>query len=45
MFYEEFRKARTESGKTIGKDYFIQKPIIIQDLIKKITLIMSKNQE
>jgi CheY-like chemotaxis protein len=38
MFYEKFRKPRTELAKTIGEDYFIQKPIIIEDLFK-ITLI------
>jgi len=32
-------------GKTINEDYFIQKPIRIEVLIKKITLIMNKNKE
>jgi hypothetical protein len=45
MFYEKFRKLQTESGKTIDEYYFIQKPIIIEDLIKKITLVMNKNEE
>ena len=45
MFYEEFRKASSELGKKIGENYFIQKPIRIEALIKKITLIMNKNEE
>ena len=45
MFYEEFRKARSEFGRIIDEDYFIQKPIRIEVLIKKITLIMNKNEE
>ena len=45
MFYEEFRKAPSELGKTIGENYFIQKPIKIEALIKKIILIMNKNEE
>ena len=45
MFYEEFRKARSELGRIIDEDYFIQKPIRIEVLIKKITLIINKNEE
>jgi DNA-binding response OmpR family regulator len=45
IFYEKFRKPRIELAKTIGENYFIQKPIITEDLIKKITLIMNKNEE
>ena len=44
-FNEEFRKIRLALGKTINEDYFIQKPIRIEVLIKKITLIMNKNKE
>ena len=43
MFYEKFRKARSEFGRIIGEDYFIQKPITIDDLIKHLTRIMNKN--
>ena len=45
MFTEEVKTALLTLGKTIGKDYFIQKPIRIEFLIKKITLIMNKNKE
>jgi DNA-binding response OmpR family regulator len=40
-FNEEFRKTRLVLGKTINEDYFIQKPIKIEDLIKKLTSIMN----
>ncbi len=42
MFYEKFRKTRSELGETIGEDYFIQKPINTEDLIKQLTRIMNK---
>ena len=45
MFTEEIKKALLALGKTINEDYFIQKPIRIEVLIKKITLIMNKNKE
>jgi len=41
MYYEKFRKARSEIGKIIGEDCFIQKPIKNEDLIKKLTSIMN----
>ena len=41
MYHEKFRKARDEFGRTIGEDYFIQKPIKTEDLIKKLTSIMN----
>ena len=40
-FNEDFRKTRLELGKTINEDYFIQKPIKIQDLVKKLTSLMN----
>ena len=40
-FNEDFRKTRLELGKIINEDYFIQKPIKIQDLVKKLTSIMN----
>jgi DNA-binding response OmpR family regulator len=40
-FNEEFRKTRLVLGKTINEDYFIQKPVETEDLIKKLTTIMS----
>jgi CheY-like chemotaxis protein len=41
MYYEKFRKTRSELGKAIGENYFIQKPIKNEDhLIKKLTSII-----
>jgi DNA-binding response OmpR family regulator len=40
-FNEEFRKTRLVVGKTINEDYFIQKPIKMEDLIKKLASIMN----
>ena len=44
-FNEEFRKTRLVLGKTIGENYFIQKPIKNIKLIRKLTLIMDKEEE
>jgi DNA-binding response OmpR family regulator len=40
-FNEEFRKIRLALGKTINEDYFIQKPIKTEDLVKKLTSLMN----
>jgi DNA-binding response OmpR family regulator len=40
-FNEEFRKIRLALGKAINEDYFIQKPIKTEDLIRKLTSIMN----
>ena len=40
-FNEEFRKIRLQLGKTINEDYFIQKPVKMEELIKKLTSIMN----
>ena len=40
-FNEEFRKIRLALGKTISEDYFIQKPVEMEDLLKKLTSIMN----
>ena len=45
MFTEEIKKALLTLGKTINEDYFIQKPIRSEVLIKKITLIINKNKK
>ena len=42
MYHEKFRKARDEFGRAIGEDYFIQKPINNEDLIKQLNSIMDK---
>jgi CheY-like chemotaxis protein len=43
MYYEEFRKARSELGRLIGEDCFIQKPVKNDDLIRKLTSIMNRD--
>jgi DNA-binding response OmpR family regulator len=40
-FNEEFRKIRLLLGKTISEDYFIHKPVEMDDLLKKLTSIMN----
>ncbi len=40
-FNEEFRKIRMKLSNTINEDYFIQKPIITENLVKKLTFIMN----
>ena len=40
-FNEDFRKTRLALGKTINEDYFIQKPIKTEALVKKLTSIMN----
>jgi len=40
-FNEEFRKIRLLLSKTISEDYFIQKPVEMDDLLKKLTSIMN----
>ena len=41
MFYDKFREKRLALGKTINEDYFIQKPIKSEDLVKKLTSIIN----
>ena len=41
LYYEKFRKARSEFGRIIGEECFIQKPIKNEDLVKKLINIMS----
>ena len=41
MYYEKFRKTRSEFGRLIGEDCFIQKPIKNEDLVKKLTDIIN----
>jgi DNA-binding response OmpR family regulator len=43
MYYEKFRKARSELGRIIDEDCFIQKPIKNEDLVKKLTAIMNSD--
>jgi len=40
-FNEDFRKTRMKLSNTINEDYFIQKPIITKNLVKKLTSIMN----
>jgi len=42
LYYEELRNARFKLGEKIGEEYFIQKPIKTNDLLKKLnTLIIN----
>ena len=41
LFYEEFRKMRLKLGEKIGEEYFIQKPIKTDDLLRKLNTIMN----
>ena len=41
MYYEKFRKARSEFGRIIDEECFIQKPVKNEDLVKKLIDIMS----
>jgi CheY-like chemotaxis protein len=41
MYYEKFRKTRSEFGRIIEEECFIQKPIKSEDLIRKIEDIMN----
>jgi CheY-like chemotaxis protein len=43
MYYEKFRKARSELGRLIGEDCFIQKPVKNDDLIRKLTSITNRD--
>ena len=45
IFTEQFKKSLLKLDKNIDKDFFIQKPIITEDLIKRITWIINKNNE
>ena len=40
-FNEEAGKIRLALGKTINEDYFIQKPVEMEDLLEKLTSIMN----
>jgi YesN/AraC family two-component response regulator len=40
-FKEDFRKFRMKLGNTIDENYFIQKPIRTENLVKKLTSIMN----
>ena len=42
LFYEEFRKTRFLLGEKLGEEYFIQKPIKIDDLVQKMIAITNK---
>ena len=42
LFYEEFRNARLKLGETVGEEYFIQKPIKTNDLLKKLNTFINE---
>ena len=41
LFYEEFRKTRYMLGEKLGEEYFIQKPIKIDELVQKMNSLMN----
>ena len=41
MYYEKFRKTRSEFGKIIEEECFIQKPIKNEELIRKLNSVMN----
>jgi CheY-like chemotaxis protein len=43
MYYEKFRDKHSDWGKIIDKEYFFQKPIKNEDLIKRIKLLLNNN--
>lgn len=45
IFTEEFKKSILKLDKNIDKDFFIQKPITSEGLIKRITWVMNKDNE
>jgi hypothetical protein len=42
MYYEKFREKHSDWNKLIDKEYFFQKPIKNEELIKRITFIINK---
>ena len=45
MFHKEFKKSILKLDKNIDRDYFIQKPISSEGLIKRITWIINNDNE
>ena len=43
MYYEKFRKTRSEFGRIIEEECFIQKPIKNEELIRKLNSIMNSD--
>jgi DNA-binding response OmpR family regulator len=41
MFYEEYRTGVADKYSSIDKEYFIQKPFRIDDLIKRLNMILN----
>ena len=44
MFYESLRQARNLSGGVLGEQYFIQKPIKTDELIRRLTDLINSPQ-
>jgi DNA-binding response OmpR family regulator len=42
MYYETYRDKHSDWGKLIDKEYFFQKPIKNEELIKRITFLINK---
>jgi CheY-like chemotaxis protein len=41
LYYEKFRKTHSEFGRIIEEEYFIQKPIKNEELIRKLNSVMN----
>ena len=44
MFYESLRQARNLLGDVLGEQYFIQKPIKTDELIRRLTDLINSPQ-
>ena len=44
MFYESLRQARNLIGDVLGEQYFIQKPIKTDELIRRLTDLINSPQ-
>ena len=44
MFYESLRQARNQFGDVLGEQFFIQKPIKTDELIRKLTDLINSPQ-
>jgi DNA-binding response OmpR family regulator len=43
MFYADLRKAHFELGESLGERYFIQKPFVTVELLRRINAIIESN--
>jgi DNA-binding response OmpR family regulator len=43
MFYEDLRKAHYQLSESLGEDYFIQKPFVTEELLRRINAMVESN--